>query len=161
MRSDSRPQTGAKKNCIAENDAISRPSVRLPTVGCRSARAQNQRKQLDLVQALNRQHEKAFGEDEFLDGRIQAMETAYRMQFEAMDVFDLRKEPAHVREAYGETPFANGCLLARRLVERGVRTVHVFYGPGQPWDDHAKIQSNLTKRCPDMDKASAAPQTRS
>lgn len=98
--------------------------------------------------ALNREHESAFGQDEFLDGRIQAMETAYRMQFEALDVFDLRKEPERVREEYGQTPFGNGCLLARRLVERGVRTVHVFYGPGQPWDDHAKIQTNLTKRCP-------------
>ena len=49
------------------------------------------------------------------------METAYRMQSEAMDVFDLRKEPEAVREEYGTTPFANGCLLARRLVERGVR----------------------------------------
>jgi hypothetical protein len=115
-----------------------------------------QRRQLDLVQALNQEHESAFGQDEFLDGRIQAMETAYRMQFEALDVFDLRKEPERVREEYGQTPFGNGCLLARRLVERGVRTVHVFYGPGQPWDDHAKIQANLTKRCPDMDKASAA-----
>jgi hypothetical protein len=115
-----------------------------------------QRRQLDLVQALNREHESAFGQDEFLDGRIQAMETAYRMQFEALDVFDLRKEPERVREEYGQTPFGNGCLLARRLVERGVRTVHVFYGPGQPWDDHAKIQANLTRRCPDMDKASAA-----
>ena len=50
----------------------------------------------------------------------------------------------------------NGCLLARRLVERGVRTVHVYYGPGQPWDDHSQINKNLTQRCPDMDKASAA-----
>jgi uncharacterized protein (DUF1501 family) len=84
------------------------------------------------------------------------METAYTMQFEATDVFDINKEPESVRKDYGDTPFAHGCLLARRLVERGVRTVHVYYGPGQPWDDHAKINKNLTARCPDMDKASAA-----
>ena len=78
------------------------------------------------------------------------------MQFEATDVFDIRKEPESVRNEYGDTPFAHGCLLARRLVERGVRTVHVYYGPGQPWDDHSKINKNLTRRCPDMDKASAA-----
>ncbi len=115
-----------------------------------------QRQQLDLVQQLNRNHENSFGEDEFLDGRIQAMETAYRMQFEATDAFDVRKEPEAVRQEYGSSPFANGCLLARRLVERGVRTVHVYYGPGQPWDDHNRINKNLRTRCPDMDQASAA-----
>jgi hypothetical protein len=115
-----------------------------------------QRRQLDLVQALNHQHEEQFGEDEFLEGRIQSMETAYSMQFEATDVFDIRKESEAVRAEYGDTPFAHGCLLARRLVERGVRTVHVYYGPGQPWDDHSHISKNLKQRCPDMDKASAA-----
>ena len=71
-------------------------------------------------------------------------------------MFDVRKEPQHVREAYGETPFANGCLLARRLVEQGVRYVHVYYGPGQPWDDHKEINKNLRERCPDMDQGAAA-----
>jgi len=84
------------------------------------------------------------------------METAFRMQSEATDAFDLRGEPASVREQYGRSPFANGCILARRLVERGVRTVHVYYGPGQPWDDHGRISQNLRDRCPDMDRASAA-----
>jgi len=115
-----------------------------------------QRKQLDLIQSLNREHESSFGQDEFLEGRIQSMETAYSMQFEAMDIFDTRKEPDSVRTMYGDSPFAHGCLLARRLVERGVRTVHVYYGPGQPWDDHSKIEKNLRERCPDMDKACAA-----
>ena len=118
--------------------------------------APDQRAQLDLVQQLNRDHENSFGQDEFLEGRIQAMETAYRMQSEATDAFDIRKEPEAVREEYGNTPFAHGCLLARRLVERGVRTVHVYYGPGQPWDDHSRINKNLRARCPDMDQASAA-----
>jgi hypothetical protein len=115
-----------------------------------------QRRQLDLIQELNRDHERAVGGDEFLEARIEAMETAFRMQSEATDAFDLRAEPAAVREQYGKTPFANGCLLARRLVERGVRTVHVYYGPGQPWDDHSRINQNLRGRCPDMDRASAA-----
>ena len=84
------------------------------------------------------------------------METAYRMQFEALDVFDVREEPEKIREEYGCTPFANGCLLARRLVEKGVRYVHVYYGPGQPWDDHKEINKNLRERCPDMDQAAAA-----
>ncbi|MFN3325645.1 MAG: DUF1501 domain-containing protein [Bryobacteraceae bacterium] len=118
--------------------------------------SQQQRRQLDLVQALNREHAASFGADAFLEGRIQAMETAYRMQMEALDVFDLGKEPEPTREEYGSTPFANGCLLARRLVEKGVRYVHVYYGPGQPWDDHKEINQNLRERCPDMDRASAA-----
>ena len=118
--------------------------------------ATTQRQQWDLVQALNRDHAKSVGEDEFLEARIQSMETAFRMQTEASDAFDIRGEPASVREEYGPTPFANGCLLARRLVERGVRSVHVHYGPGQPWDDHSRINKNLKSRCPDMDRASAA-----
>jgi uncharacterized protein (DUF1501 family) len=118
--------------------------------------AKGQRLQLDLIQDLNRDHMSSFGADAFLEGRIQAMETAYRMQFAALDTFDVRKEPAAMREEYGTTPYANGCLLARRLVEKGVRYVQVFYGPGQPWDDHKNIDNNLRGRCPDMDRASAA-----
>jgi hypothetical protein len=115
-----------------------------------------QRKQLDLVQALNREHMNSFGADSFLEGRIQAMETAYRMQITASDVFDLRKEPESIRTEYGSTPFANGCLLARRLVESGVRYVHLYYGNGQVWDDHKEINKNLRERCPDMDQGAAA-----
>jgi hypothetical protein len=122
----------------------------------RQLSGREQRRQLDLIQELNQHHEARFGQDEFLDGRIQAMETAYRMQSEATDAFDLRQEPEPIRREYGDTPFANGCLLARRLVERGVRSVHVYYGPGQPWDDHSRINKNLRDRCPDMDRATAA-----
>jgi hypothetical protein len=138
------------------DDSQTRPEAMIRDLRNRQLDPPAQRKQLDLVQALNRNHEDSFGRDEFLEGRIQAMETAYRMQFEATDAFDLNVEPAAVREEYGGTPFANGCLLARRLVERGVRTVHVNYGPGQPWDDHNRINRNLRQRCPDMDRASAA-----
>jgi hypothetical protein len=138
------------------NDAATEPDKMIRYLQNKQLDREQQRRQLDLVQAMNREHEQSFGEDEFLEGRIRAMETAYRMQFEAMDVFDIRKEPESVREEYGSTPFANGCLLARRLVERGVRTVHVYYGPGQPWDDHKAINKELRGRCPDMDKASAA-----
>jgi len=118
--------------------------------------ASAQRQQLDLLSALNEEHHASVGQDAFLESRIQAMETAYRMQFEALDAFDVRAEPEKVREEYGSTPFANGCLLARRLVEKGVRYVHVYYGPGQPWDDHKEINKNLRERCPDMDQGAAA-----
>ena len=117
---------------------------------------QAQRRQLDLIQTLNRQYEEDFGPDAFLEGRIRAMETAYRMQYAATDVFDLHKETEPVRAEYGTTTYANGCLLARRLVERGVRYVHLYHGVGQPWDDHKETTKNLRSRCPDMDRASAA-----
>jgi hypothetical protein len=115
-----------------------------------------QRRQLDALQMLNRGHREEFGPDEFLDGRIQSMEAAFRMQFEAMDVFDVRKEPETIRQEYGTTAFANGCLMARRLVERGVRYIHIYYGVGQVWDDHKEIDKKLRERCPDMDRAAAA-----
>ena len=115
-----------------------------------------QRRQLDAIQALNREYSSSFGQDSFLDGRIKSMESAFRMQFEALDVLDIRKEPQSVRDAYANSSFANGCLLARRMVERGVRYVHIYYGAGQVWDDHKDIDKNLKQRCPDMDQASAA-----
>jgi Protein of unknown function (DUF1501) len=122
----------------------------------KSMTAPEQRAQMDLLQKLNTAHAQSFGPDAFLEGRIKSMEQAYRMQFTASDVFDLKKEPQTVREEYGTTPYANGCLLARRLVESGVRYVQVHFGPGQPWDDHEHINKSLKERCPEMDRASAA-----
>ena len=101
--------------------------------------APEQRSQLDLVERLNRMHLARVGSDPQLEARIQSMEVAYRMQTEAMDAFDLSKEPQQVRERYGKGDFARGCLIARRLVERGVRMVQVYYGNGQPWDNHDDI----------------------
>ncbi|MBI4902036.1 MAG: DUF1501 domain-containing protein [Acidobacteria bacterium] len=100
---------------------------------------EEQRKQLDLLRQLNRMHLKREGNDSQLESRIESMEIAYRMQTEALDAFDIRKEPEAVRARYGDGPFARGCLLARRLVERGVRMVQVYYGDGQPWDNHDDI----------------------
>lgn len=116
-----------------------------------------QRAHLDLAQALNRRHQDSFGQDAFLERRIASMESAFKMQCAGMDTLDVMKEPETIRDEYGATPFAQGCLMARRLVESGVRFVVVPYGPGQPWDDHKGIEQNLRERCPNMDKASAAP----
>jgi uncharacterized protein (DUF1501 family) len=80
------------------------------------------------------------------------METAYRMQFEASDAFDLAKEPEKIRESYGNGHFANGCLLARRLSERGVRFIQVYYGNGQPWDTHSKHDEQTRKLAADIDR---------
>jgi hypothetical protein len=115
------------------------PNKLIPNIA-RRAPAASQRRQLDLLGGLNRMHADARPGDQELEATIQAMEVAYRMQTEAPDVFDESREPARVRAAYGEGPFARGCLLARRLVERGVRMVQVYYGNGQPWDNHDDIQ---------------------
>ena len=116
-----------------------------------------QRRQLDLMQALNREHLAQQGTpDPALEGRIAAMETAYRMQFAATDAFDIAKEPARVRETYGKGHFANGCLLARRLSERGVRFIQVYYGNGQPWDTHRSHNKTTPNLAKNIDQPMAA-----
>lgn len=114
-----------------------------------------QRRQMDLLQQLNRKHLAVRGEDAQLEGRIASLEMAFRMQFEAQEAFDLQKETQATRELYGNGQFANGCLLARRLVERGVRMVQVYYGGGQPWDDHGDIM-NHKNHAQQSDQAIAA-----
>jgi hypothetical protein len=102
-----------------------------------------QREQLDLLKAMNQQHlAERGGADNALEARIESLEMAFRMQFEAQEVFDLNREPLRLRETYGTTPFANACLTARRLVERGVRMVQIYTGDGQPWDDHGDIANH-------------------
>ena len=115
-----------------------------------------QAKQLELLRELNDQSEAQAGVDPQLESRIHSMETAFRMQVDAMDAFDIQKEAESTREAYGKSHFANGCLLARRLVERGVRTVQVYYGNGQPWDTHANHNSSTRTLCEDIDRPIAA-----
>ena len=105
-----------------------------------------QRKQLDLLKRMNELHlEKRGGSDNRLEARIESLEMAFRMQTEAQQVFDLNKETKETRESYGTGQFANGCLAARRLVESGVRMVQVYYGNGQPWDDHGNIKAHADK----------------
>jgi hypothetical protein len=119
---------------------------------------EQQREQVDLVQALNRRHAERRQHDPELEGQIKAMETAFHMQREAIETFNIEREPQHVREMYGETTFARSCLLARRLVERGVRFVTVYYtnSNNQPWDTHSDHNEGHKKLCVDSDKASAA-----
>src|SRR5262249_24994244 len=95
-----------------------------------------QREQLDLLGKLNGLHLRARNNDAELEGQVKAMETAFHMQSEALKAFDITQEPESVRQAYGDTPFARSCLLARRLVEDGVRFVTVYYvsNDNQPWD---------------------------
>jgi Protein of unknown function (DUF1501) len=101
-----------------------------------------QREQVALLQRLNRLHLESRGGDNPLEARIQSMEMAFRMQFEAQDVFDLARETQSTRNLYGSTPFGNACLVGRRLLERGVRVVQIYTGDGQPWDDHGDIANH-------------------
>lgn len=105
----------------------------------RNISGDEQRRQLDLMHAINKGHMAREGADPQLEARIATMEVAYRMQAEATDAFDLAKETEATRERYGAGDFARGCLIARRLVERGVRMVQVYYGNQQPWDSHDDI----------------------
>jgi hypothetical protein len=114
-----------------------------------------QRAQLDLLQQMNRLHLEQREHDEQLEARIASLEMAFRMQGAAQDAFDLGKETLPTRQQYGDGQFANACLLARRLVERGVRVVQIYYGNDQPWDDHQDI-NNHRKHAQQSDRPIAA-----
>jgi hypothetical protein len=116
----------------------------------------DQRRQLDLIQSLNRMHQDARDEDPQLESRIQSFELAYRMQAEAADAFDVSREPQHTLDAYGPGTQARQLLIARRLLERGVRFVQVWHGAGQPWDNHDDIEVNHRRLAKETDQAIAA-----
>ena len=99
----------------------------------------DRRRQLDLLSRLNQVHDRSAGHDDTFEASIQSAELAFRMQKEAPEVFDVTKEDEKARGRYGDTDFGRGCLMARRLVERGVRMVQVYFGDGQPWDNHDDI----------------------
>ncbi len=116
----------------------------------------DQRRQLDLIQSLNRMHQEARDEDPQLESRIQSFELAYRMQSEAAEAFDVSREPQHTLDAYGPGTQARQLLIARRLLERGVRFVQVWHGAGQPWDNHDDIEVNHRRLAKETDQAIAA-----
>lgn len=101
-----------------------------------------QRKQLDLVKALNQKHlaERQNGAD--LEARIQSFELAFRMQTEAAEAFDIGREPQTIRDLYGAGTHGRQLLITRRLLERGVRFIQVWSGAGQPWDNHDNLEKN-------------------
>jgi hypothetical protein len=102
----------------------------------------SQRRQLDLLQAINRRHADERGENALLEARIQSYELAYRMQIDAGDAFDLSREPQHVLDLYGPGVHARQLLTARRLLEKGVRYLQLWHGEGQPWDNHDDLEVN-------------------
>lgn len=116
-----------------------------------------QRRQLDLIQRLNRLQVQST-EDHELEAHIRSMELAFQMQVEASEAFDVSREPQWVHDRYGDTTFAQSCLLGRRLLERGVRFVQVYYvdKSKQPWDTHADNDNKHRTLCADSDRATAA-----
>jgi hypothetical protein len=123
--------------------------------------AETRRRSLDLLNAMNRSHQLDIGDPEVAT-RIAAYEMAYRMQTSVPELVDLSKEPSSVQELYGvepgKTSFANNCLLARRLVERGVRFVQLYH---RGWDTHGNtgnedIVNRLGSLCLETDRAAAA-----
>jgi hypothetical protein len=119
--------------------------------------SEQQRKTLDFVAQANREHLAERGSDSELEARIAAYELAFRMQAHAPEVVDLTKETAETKALYGlDRPatgeFGTRCLLARRMVERGVRFVQLYSGDTNGWDAHSDLEANHGKLCLQSDK---------
>ena len=119
----------------------------------RGVDAQVQQDSLDSIKKLNQMHLDVAGDPEIAT-RIHSYEMACRMQVGAPEVMDIAREPKAVLEMYGAEPgkpsFANNCLLARRLIERGVRFVQLFH---EAWDQHGNLKADLKKNCHNTDQA--------
>ncbi len=114
-----------------------------------------QRRQLDLLARMNAEH-RAKRLDPRLDARIQSFELAFRMQQDASEAFDISHEPEHIQQMYGDGVHARQTLIARRLLERGVRYVQLWHGAGQPWDNHAGIEAAHRNLAAQIDQPIAA-----
>ena len=117
--------------------------------------AAEQRDSLDAINTLNRMREDITGDPEIAT-RINSFEMAFRMQSSAPELMDLSKESKETLDLYGAVPgkpsFANNCLLARRLVERGVRFVQLYH---EAWDQHEHLVEDISENCRDTDQACA------
>ncbi|HXJ59435.1 MAG TPA: DUF1501 domain-containing protein [Verrucomicrobiae bacterium] len=118
--------------------------------------ADEQRRQLDLVRALNEEHARARPQDTALEARIATFELAYRMQSEATDAFDVTRESEQTRDAYGRGTHGRQLLITRRLMERGVRFIQVWSGAGQPWDNHENLEKDHRRLAAEWDQPIAA-----
>lgn len=115
----------------------------------------DQRRQLDLLTRWNSRHRRT-RLDGRLDARIHSFELAFRMQQDAKEAFDLSREPMPIQQMYGFGVHGRQTLIARRLLERGVRYVQLWHGGGQPWDNHDNIKENHAKLAGELDQPIAA-----
>jgi uncharacterized protein (DUF1501 family) len=136
-----------RKNTVEELIENIRSSVVSP---------RDQRRQLELLTRLNRQHQASRAEDAALEARIQSFELAFRMQAESLEAFDVGREGQTTRQLYGDTVHGRQLLIARRLVERGVRFVQCYHGDVQPWDSHNSIAGEHKKLGGEIDQPLAA-----
>jgi hypothetical protein len=115
-----------------------------------------QQQQFDLLRALNDRHSHQRPGEADLEARIESFELAYRMQLEATDAFNVEQEPEYIHQMYGSGPQNRQLLLARRLVERGVRFVQTWHGNLQPWDSHSNIKDEHRRVASQCDQGLAA-----
>jgi hypothetical protein len=115
-----------------------------------------QAEQFELLKQLNDRHLADRPGESALEARIRSFELAYRMQLEATDAFDTTREPEHIIKLYGEGSQNRQLLMARRLVERGVRFVQTWHGNLQPWDSHSNIESSHRQVANECDQGIAA-----
>jgi len=139
---------GSSVNTQAANVQQMIQNIRNPYVG-----AGEQRRQMDFVKQMDEMQTKELQHDQVLETRLESYEIAFKMQAAATDAFDLNKESDAMRLAYGRTPQGNQMLLARRLVERGVRFVQVWH---DGWDHHQDLQERITKKAKEIDQPVAA-----
>ena len=115
-----------------------------------------QERQLALLRQINARHLERRQHEAQLEARVQSFELAYRMQYEAREAFDVENEPKKIRDMYGPGVQARQLLIARRLLERGVRFVQVWHGQGQPWDNHDDLEVNHRRLAQQCDQGIAA-----
>jgi hypothetical protein len=118
---------------------------------------ERQREKLDLLAEFNREYDETRTDNTELEARIRGYELAYRMQAQAPQVVDLSKETAATKQLYGmdeekTAVFGRNCLLARRLVENGVRFIQLYSGAGSKWDSHKAIETNHSRLCHAVDQ---------
>ena len=139
---------GSSVNTQAANVAQMIQNIRNPYVG-----PAEQRRQMQFVKELDALRDRERQEDALMETRLESYEIAFKMQAAATDAFDLNRESEAMRLAYGRTPQGNQMLLARRLVERGVRFVQVWH---DGWDHHQDLQERITKKAKEIDQPVAA-----
>ena len=134
---------------VSINTKVTSVDALIENIRNRYTPLEEQRRQLDLVHKLNELHSQNLQKDAALETRLQSYEMAFKMQTEATDAFDITKETANVRDAYGRNSQGNQLLVTRRLIERGVRFIQVWAGG---WDHHQDIEDRLPERAREIDQ---------
>jgi len=143
---------GMFQGCNVQYKTGMKPDEILSNLRSQFSTLERQRRQIDFSNMLNHEHMNKLQKDIQLESRIESFETAFKMQTEATDAFDLSKEPENVKDLYGRNEEGNKMMVARRLVERGVRFVQVQVGG---YDHHSDIKTAMTNTAMRYDQAFA------